>query len=81
MTNEYYQKHKDKVGIEACERNKIFWKNLKANAKKLEKNIQFLLNKEKKQYQCYRERNTSLSAEQTQNLFDYTRDYYAAYNK
>ena len=68
MVNNYYQKHKEKVRKEACEK----YQNLSEEEKRPEADIKIFLKKEKKkkrQYHC--ERNNNLSEEQKKKKVEY----------
>ena len=55
MTNNYYQKHKERLQKEARKKIKISLKNKRTkNEKRLEKDVKFLLKKKKKKkLQCH----------------------------
>ena len=72
VTNEYHQKHKEKLWEEACE----MYQNLSEDGKWPKKDIKcFLKKKIQRNRQCHGEGNKNLSEEQKQRPVEYMRNY------
>ena len=77
MTNNYYQKHKEKLQKEAGERYQNLSEGEKdERRKRLEKDIKLLLTKKRR-----KRRNKNLSQEEKQKLAEYRRNYCLKHNK
>ena len=81
MTNNYYQKHKEKLKKKHAKDNKIFLKKKKKCEKRLKKDIIFSKEENEGKRQYHFERNKNLSEEQKQKLVEYVRNYYLAHKK
>ena len=77
MTNNYYQKHKEKLQKEALERYQNLSKEEKDKGQKQAHEIYQDLTEEERE----KSRNKNLSEEQKQKLFKYRINYYLTHNK
>ena len=64
MTNDYYQKHNERLREEARKKSNSFWRREKQKAEKAWERYQNLTEEEEKKRQYHRELNKNLSVEQ-----------------
>ena len=84
MVHKYYQKHKEKVRKEACEKyQNLFEDEKEKNEKWPREDIKIFMQKKEKEKkrQYYHERNKNLSDKEKEKKAEHMRNYYLAHKK